>query len=154
MMQALGRSVPQDKLDQMVQDVSHHPLAPRASSVLLRASSVPPCSLTLDLRSSTRPLLSYAQIDTDKSGNIDFDEFCVMMGRQMKDKNAQRDLKNAFQSFDRDGNGFISAPELRHLMSTLGQKLTEEEINEMIDEADEDGDAQISFEEFQQMMML
>ena len=44
------------------------------------------------------------------------------------------------QVFDRDGNGFISAAELRHVMTNLGEKLTDEEVDEMIREADVDGD--------------
>ena len=58
-----------------------------------------------------------------------------------------------FQVFDRDGNGFISAAELRHVMTNLGEKLTDEEVDEMIREADVDGDGQINYEEFVKMMM-
>ena len=43
------------------------------------------------------------------------------------------------QVFDKDGNGFISAAELRHVMTNLGEKLTDEEVDEMIREADVDG---------------
>ena len=39
-----------------------------------------------------------------------------------------------------DGNGFISAAELKHVMTNLGEKLTDEEVDEMIREADVDGD--------------
>jgi calmodulin len=49
--------------------------------------------------------------------------------------------------FDKDGNGFISAIELRHVMTNLGEKLTDEEVDEMIREADVDGDGQINYEE-------
>ncbi|KAF3708556.1 Protein STPG4 [Channa argus] len=41
-----------------------------------------------------------------------------------------------------DGNGYISAAELRHVMTNLGEKLTDEEVDEMIREADIDGDGQ------------
>lgn len=49
--------------------------------------------------------------------------------------------------------GFISAAELRHVMTNLGEKLTDEEVDEMIREADVDGDGQINYEEFVKMMM-
>ena len=48
--------------------------------------------------------------------------------------------------FDKDGNGYISAAELRHVMTNLGEKLTDEEVDEMIREADVDGDGQINYE--------
>ena len=51
-----------------------------------------------------------------------------------------------------DGDGFISATELRHAMTNLGVKLTDEEVNEMIRKADIDDDGQINYEEFVTIM--
>merc|ERR1712151_427786 len=65
----------------------------------------------------------------------------------------EEELIEAFKVFDRDGNGFISAAELRHVMTNLGEKLTDEEVDEMTREADVDGDGQINYEEFVKMMM-
>lgn len=48
--------------------------------------------------------------------------------------------------FDKDSNGLISAMELKAVMANLGEKLSDEEVNEMIKEADVDGDGQINFE--------
>merc|ERR1740139_1540782 len=70
------------------------------------------------------------------------------MARKMKDTDTEEELIEAFKVFDRDGNGFISAAELRHVMTNLGEKLTDEEVDEMIREADVDGDGQINYEEF------
>ena len=50
---------------------------------------------------------------------------------------------DAIQVFDRDNNGFISAAELRHVMTSIGEKLTDDEVDEMIREADQDGDGRI-----------
>jgi calmodulin len=52
-------------------------------------------------------------------------------------------LPNLLQVFDRDNNGFISAAELRHVMTSIGEKLTDDEVDEMIREADQDGDGRI-----------
>lgn len=49
-------------------------------------------------------------------------------------------------SCPQDGNGYISAAELRHVMTNLGEKLTDEEVDEMIREADIDGDGQVNYE--------
>jgi len=54
----------------------------------------------------------------------------------------------AFKVLDKDGNGFISAAELRHVMANLGEKLTDEEVDALILEADIHGDGQINYVEF------
>ncbi|KAJ3676571.1 hypothetical protein LUZ60_003983 [Juncus effusus] len=73
---------------------------------------------------------------------------------QVKGRNKfLEELKEAFRVFDKDQNGFISAAELRHVMINLREKLTDEEVDEMIREADVDGDGQINYEEFVKVMM-
>lgn len=93
------------------------------------------------------------EVDTDKSGTIDFQEFLGLMAWKMKETDIEEELIEAFKVFDRDGNGLISAHELRFVMSTSGEQLTEEDIEEMIREADENGDGYIDYEEFVKMMM-
>lgn len=80
------------------------------------------------------------------NGTIDFPEFLTMMAKKMKDTDSEEELKEAFRVFDKDGNGFISAAELRHVMTNLGEKLTDEEVDEMIREADVDGDGQVNYQ--------
>nr|2KZ2_A Chain A, Calmodulin [Gallus gallus] len=70
----------------------------------------------------------------------------------MKDTDSEEEIREAFRVEDKDGNGYISAAELRHVMTNLGEKLTDEEVDEMIREADIDGDGQVNYEEFVQMM--
>ncbi len=48
--------------------------------------------------------------------------------------------------FDKDGNGYISNDELRQVMKNLGENLTPQEVEEMILEADTDGDGQVNYE--------
>merc|ERR1711904_649212 len=96
---------------------------------------------------------AFSLFDKDGDGTIDFPEFLSLMARKMKDTDTEEGLIGAFKVFDRDGNGFISAAELRHVMTNLGEKLTDEEVDEMIREADVDGDGQINYEEFVKMMM-
>nr|CAG4636357.1 EOG090X09ZA [Eubosmina coregoni]SVE69936.1 EOG090X09ZA [Eubosmina coregoni] len=88
------------------------------------------------------------EVDADGNGTIDFPEFLTMMARKMKDTDSEEEIREAFRVFDKDGNGFISAAELRHVMTNLGEKLTDEEVDEMIREADIDGDGQVNYEVF------
>lgn len=80
------------------------------------------------------------------NGTIDFPEFLTMMARKMKDDDSEEELREAFKVFDKDGSGDISAAELRHVMTSLGEKLTDEEVDEMIREADVDGDGKVNYE--------
>ena len=55
-------------------------------------------------------------------------------------------IRDAFQTFDRDGNGLINATELRHVMTNIGEKLTEQEVDEMIREFEVDREGNVSYE--------
>ncbi|KAK3599650.1 hypothetical protein CHS0354_029111 [Potamilus streckersoni] len=88
------------------------------------------------------------EVDVDGNGTIDFDEFLHMMGRKMKVTDTEDEIKEAFKVFDKDNNGLISPSELKSVMVNLGERLTDEEVDEMIKEADVDGDGYINYEEF------
>jgi calmodulin len=93
------------------------------------------------------------EVDIDGNGNIDFKEFLGLMARKMRDTDTEEELIEAFKVFDRDSNGLISGQELKHVMISLGEKITDEEVEEMIREADIDGDGYINYEEFVRMII-
>ena len=70
----------------------------------------------------------------------------------MKDKNSETDLIKAFQIIDRDKSGSIDKQEFEFVFQNIGSKLTNEEIDEMIKQADVDGNGEISQEEFINIM--
>ncbi|XP_045151065.1 neo-calmodulin-like [Echinops telfairi] len=82
-----------------------------------------------------------SKVDADGNGPIDFPEFLTMMTRKMEDTDSEREIREAFRVFDKNCNGYICETELRHVMTNLGEKLTDE-VDEMIREADMDGDGQ------------
>lgn len=66
-----------------------------------------------------------------------------MMVRQMKDAVSEEEIREAFKVFDCDNNGFISTAELRHVLNSIGEKLTDAQVDEMVLEADQNRDGQI-----------
>ena len=94
------------------------------------------------------------EFDKNNNGKIDFLEFCEIMVKKAGDYTMSlKDVENAFKVFDKDGSGFIEIDELRDLMMNLGEKLTEEEIQAMMQFADIDKDGKIDYHEFVIMMM-
>ena len=89
-------------------------------------------------------------VDKNSNGAIDFNEFIEMMLR--RDSKIEEDVLHAFRVFDRDGDGLISAEELKLTMNNLGEPLTDHEVKSMIEAADIDGDGRINFQEFSRLM--
>lgn len=79
------------------------------------------------------------------NGFVDYDEFIQMMtNTPLKPFNAEEELLHkTFQIFDIDGNGYISADEIKQTMANLGENLTDAEVNDMIKAADKNGDGKI-----------
>jgi|TARA_B110001469_G_C9487320_1_gene244022 Ca2+-binding EF-hand superfamily protein len=98
--------------------------------------------------------LPYPQVDKDKSGTIEFDEFVDLMARTNKTRDdMDKELVEAFQSFDVDGSGYLDREELVEALTTMGDgPVDEETVNEWIAEADADGDGKINLKEFISMM--
>ncbi|KAK3317204.1 hypothetical protein B0T22DRAFT_164704 [Podospora appendiculata] len=92
------------------------------------------------------------EADTNKDGVISFDEFLGLMSMAVKETDSEQELLNAFKVFDQDGSGTISTEELRNVLRSLGENLTDAELDEMIQMADKNGDGHIDYQEFAQIM--
>ncbi|KAI8820521.1 centrin-1 [Fimicolochytrium jonesii] len=92
------------------------------------------------------------EVDRTGSGVIDFNDFLGLMSVKMSEKDTREEIIKAFRLFDDDGTGRISFKNLRRVAKELGESLTDEELQEMIDEADRDGDGEINQEEFLRIM--
>ena len=93
------------------------------------------------------------EVDLNSDGKIELEEFITLMMKNSPDTQQEEEVINAFRVFDKEGNGLIQTDELKHIMMTIGDKMTEDEADEMIHEADIDGDGTINYEEFVRMMM-
>ncbi|KAF5755472.1 putative EF-hand domain-containing protein [Helianthus annuus] len=91
-----------------------------------------------------------ASMDSNGNGSIEFEELLEVL---LPDLNEEvlinhDQLMEVFRSFDKDGNGYITAAELAGQMAKMGQPLSYKELTEMMREADANGDGVISFSEF------
>ncbi|QBM88212.1 Ca2+-binding protein, EF-hand superfamily [Metschnikowia aff. pulcherrima] len=93
------------------------------------------------------------EVDTNSDGLIDFPEFLTMMARKMKDTDSEAEIAEAFKVFDRNGDGKISAAELRHVLTSIGEKLSDADVDQMIREADTNNDGEIDIQEFTQLLV-
>ncbi|XP_058108180.1 calcium-binding protein CML24-like [Magnolia sinica] len=97
-----------------------------------------------------------AEMDSDGDGAIDLNEFEDFFIRSSTEDGKHRpdggDLKDAFDVYDLDKNGLISAGELHLVLKKLGEKCTFQDCSRMIATVDSDGDGNVNFEEFKRMM--
>merc|ERR1712059_73002 len=97
------------------------------------------------------------EVDEDGSGEIEFGEFCQLCATFLVEdpdmETMKKELKDAFRVYDKEGQGFITTDTLRGLISELLAPLTDEELEGILEELDEDGSGSMDFDEFCEMMM-
>ncbi|XP_040563780.1 uncharacterized protein [Lepeophtheirus salmonis] len=91
-----------------------------------------------------------AEIEDD--GTLSFDHFLNIMASKMSEKDTKDDIIKAFKLFDEDDSGKITLKNLKKISAELGENMTDEELREMIDEADRDGDGEVNQDEFFKIM--
>ncbi|XVF71448.1 hypothetical protein PTKIN_Ptkin12aG0038300 [Pterospermum kingtungense] len=97
-----------------------------------------------------------SEMDKDGNGYVDLDEFMAFHGTDANggetEPCGEKELKDAFNMYDLDKNGLISASELHAVLKRLGEKCTLSDCRRMISQVDKDGDGNVNFEEFKKMM--
>merc|ERR1712127_437570 len=94
-------------------------------------------------------------IDEDGSGLLEFGEFCQLAAKFLVEEDEEalkKELKEAFRIYDKECNGYISTDTLKEILRELDNKLTDEDILNIIEEVDEDGSGTLDFDEFMEMM--
>ena len=107
-------------------------------------------------QSPTEEELHYiiCKVDADRSGYMDFSEFVAMMANHMKEEtDTKEEICKAFKVFDDKGTGTIPIAELRYVLTNMGEALSEEEVDELIKQADQNKDGKVHYEEFVTKMM-
>mmetsp|Transcript_22538 Transcript_22538/g.41494 ORF Transcript_22538/g.41494 Transcript_22538/m.41494 type:complete len:213 (-) Transcript_22538:97-735(-) len=101
-------------------------------------------------KEDVRRMLS--DVGKDPTQPIDFNDFQEMMRGRMPDKNSRAEIDKVFALFDEDQTNKISFWNLKRIAQELGESLSDEELHEMIEEADRDGDGLINPDEFYRVM--
>ena len=63
-----------------------------------------------------------------------------------REQGSQEDFVEGLRVFDKDGNGFIAAGELRHVLTSLGERLSDEEVDQLLQGVEHDSQGQINYE--------
>ena len=79
---------------------------------------------------------------------FDFNRFLELMSKHMKPEPFDRQLRDAFKVLDKDATGFVSVSELRHILTSIGEKLEPSEFDEWIREVDVGKDGKIKYDDF------
>eukprot|EP00826_Nyctotherus_ovalis_P010379 TRINITY_DN12741_c0_g2_i1.p3 TRINITY_DN12741_c0_g2~~TRINITY_DN12741_c0_g2_i1.p3 ORF type:complete len:117 (+),score=41.86 TRINITY_DN12741_c0_g2_i1:353-703(+) len=93
-----------------------------------------------------------AQIDSSGKGYITLEEFAQILKEKEPVKDIRNEMTSAFKKMNTDKSGKISFGNLKKTLRDLGESLSDEEIEAMIKAADKDGDGQVSYPEFMDMM--
>ncbi|KAM9409484.1 calmodulin-like protein 4 [Pholidichthys leucotaenia] len=90
----------------------------------------------------------------EKTGELDFSAFLTMMHRQMQQEDPKKEILEALRMTDKQKNGYIQASELRAKLTSLGEKLTNKEVDELFREANVKSNGTINYKEFTEMVTL
>ncbi|KAJ8648489.1 hypothetical protein MRB53_001512 [Persea americana] len=92
------------------------------------------------------------EMDSDGDGFVDLKEFVEFYGGGGGGGEDGKEIRDAFEMYDQNKDGKISAKELHRVLKSLGERCSVEDCSRMIRSVDSDGDGSVNFEEFKEMM--
>ncbi len=92
------------------------------------------------------------EYDREGAGQIEYHDFLEIMTTKISERDPVEEILKAFKLFDEDNTGKISLRNLRRVARELGENLSDDELQAMIDEFDKDGDGEINEQEFLNIM--
>lgn len=87
-----------------------------------------------------------------------FERFIDLMTKYMKPPGGdclfESELRDAFRVLDKDSSGFVSVSDLRHILTSIGEKLDPDEFDEWIQEVDVGSDGRFQYEDFLSHLLI
>ncbi|CAH8655664.1 unnamed protein product [Dicrocoelium dendriticum] len=103
--------------------------------------------------SETKTKILMRRADINGDGEIGFDEFVHLITAEPSSAELDSEAtREAFEVFDTDNDGYITKTELGHVLKSIGHECTDQEVEELLSEADRDGDGRVTYEEFEAMI--
>jgi len=99
-----------------------------------------------------------ASVDKEGKGTLSFEALCNLgskfFGEEEEDfEKLREELREAFKLYDREANGYITTEVLQEILHELDPNLSEDDLDQIIEEVDADGSGTVDFEEFMEMMI-
>ena len=108
-----------------------------------------------DFKTDKEILQMIREVDLDKNGTIEFNEFAIYFDKQIGSIQTRREeMKLTFNTFDINGDGFITFDELKTVFSSLGEEMDVDNMKNMIQKVDLNHDGKLDFNEFAKLWKL
>ena len=92
-------------------------------------------------------------LESNNNNLISFDNFLILLKNKLENQDSEEDIINEFRKLDKNGNGKITESDLRNLMSKYENPLSNEEIEEIIKEANVDSNNEIDYINFTKILL-
>ena len=94
-----------------------------------------------------------ADVDENEDDKINFEEFLILMHSRLKKADIENELNEAFSVFDKNDSGIISVREFKRIMKSLGDKIYDEEVDEIIQKVDPKNRGYINYKELTKIIV-
>ena len=94
-----------------------------------------------------------SDVDENEDDKITFEEFLILMHSRLKKADIENELNEAFNAYDKNGKGVISVKEFKRIINTLGDKICDEEVDEIIQKVDPKNKGYIDYKELTKIIV-
>ena len=88
------------------------------------------------------------EVDKDNTGQIDFEGYLQVVLNKMVERPTPDDIQKAFRLFDQGAKGKVDFQDLKRIAAQIGENITDDEMHEMIAEADRSGTGRVGPDDF------
>lgn len=90
----------------------------------------------------------FREMDPAESGAIDFATFLKGVGRQILQVPSIEEVMEGFKYLDKDGLGYLTVKEFRYLLASYGEKMSLDDIKDLLKDADPENDGKVKYDIF------